>query len=140
MGYTHYFGPTDFKPERFALLTKAAKRVIKIVEEEMKVPLAYDLDEADRPPVCEGDTIRFNGIDADGYETFVLRAIGKWSFCKTARKPYDVATVAILCLAKHYNKNLDIGSDGDGSDWEKGLALARRIEPECQLPLTPEED
>lgn len=144
MGYTHYFGPTDFKPTDFKLLIVKSREVIRIVTEEMEIPLAYEYDETDKPPVCEGETIRFNGVDDDGHETFMLEQNSKWTFCKTACKPYDIAVVAILCLAHHYtNYNgsvaLHVSSDGDVSDWEDGLELARRIEPNCQMPFVDEE-
>ncbi len=140
MGYTHYFGPTKFKPNDFALVVIASKEVIRIVTEEMDVPLVYECDETDKPPVCEGEVIRFNGADDDGHETFMLEQNSKWTFCKTARKPYDIAVVAILCLAYHYahydGNILDVSSDGDADDWEAGLDLAKRIEPECVLPIS----
>ena len=134
MGHTHYFGPTNFKPADFQLVVKASREVIRIVTEEMKIPLVYELDETDKPPVCEGEMIQFNGPDDEGHETFILNQNGGRDFCKTARKPYDIAVVAILCLAHHQDNSFEPGSDGDAEDWEEGLALARRINPDCQMP------
>lgn len=134
MGYTHYFGPKSFKPAEFNSIVKASKEVIRIVTEEMKIPIVYEYDETDKPPVCEGELIRFNGADDDGHETFSLDVNNGRDFCKTARKPYDIAVTAVLCLAHHYG-GLDVASDGDPEDWEDGLALAQRIEPKCVMPI-----
>lgn len=71
-----------------------------------------------------------------GHETFYLEP-GQTGFtsCKTAQKPYDVAVVAILCLAEFYSEGTyGVQSDGGPADWEEGLALARQIEPKCPLP------
>jgi hypothetical protein len=137
MGYTHYFGPTKFSPKQFALVVAASAQVIKIVTEEMKIPLPWELDEPTKVAQCADSTIRFNGLEDDGHETFILSANDRWSFCKTAQKPYDIAVVAILCLAEHYGGAIQsISSDGDADDWAEGLELARRIEPTCELPST----
>lgn len=135
MGYTHYYGPTDFTPKQFKLVVEASAQVIQIVTEEMKVPLAFECDEPDKKPQCGDMTVRFNGIGGDGHETFMLHPNDRWSFCKTAQKPYDIAVVAILCLAEHYGGGKQsVSSDGSAKDWEDGLALAQRIEPKCKLP------
>lgn len=45
--------------------------------------------------------IRFNGVEDDGHETFYLpKKKRSFNFCKTARKPYDIA-VAMVLLACH---------------------------------------
>lgn len=135
MGYTHYYGPTKFTPQEFKLVVSASAEVIEIVTKEMKIPLPWESDEPDKAAQCVDETIRFNGLGANGHETFMLNARDSWQFCKTARKPYDIAVVAILCLADHFSgRRHEISSDGDPEDWEYGLALARRIVPECKLP------
>lgn len=137
MGYTHYYGPTKFSPKQFALVVKASAQVIEIVTEEMKIPLPFECDQPDKAAQCGDETVRFNGLDENGHETFILIANDRWSFCKTAMKPYDIAVVAILCLAEHYGgAGQSVSSDGDADDWAEGLALAQRIEPSCKLPST----
>ncbi len=50
-----------------------------------------------------------------------------FNFCKTARKPYDEIVTAILAVVDKLAPGaLEIGSDGDESDWEEGLALAKK--------------
>lgn len=54
----------------------------------------------------------------------------KWTFCKTARKPYDVAVTAIgCCLESIWPNYFEFTSDGHLNDWQAGLALARQALP-----------
>ena len=51
---------------------------------------------------------------------------GAFSFCKTARKEYDIIVVAILCAIEQIygNELVKISSDGDmKTDWAAGRAL-----------------
>jgi len=76
--------------------------------------------------------IRFNGVGNDGHETFILKksSIGselpllesdQFNFCKTARKPYDLAVGLVLLVAKNHSPNsIRVSSDGDWeSDWKE---------------------
>jgi hypothetical protein len=55
----------------------------------------------------------------------------KWTFCKTAEKPYDVAVTAIGCyLETMWPQYFEFSSDGGADDWQAGLALACRAMPE----------
>src|SRR5205823_9190589 len=54
-----------------------------------------------------------------------------WDFCKTARKPYDLAVTAALsylCTVPD-PAAFTASSDGDGKDFLEGLAEARRALP-----------
>lgn len=96
--------------------------------------LAFEYDEPEREPVFSENLIRFNGVGDEGHETFVVTPSARdFEFCKTARKPYDTAVVAILCLLHHHTE-IEVSSDGVPEDWWRGLEFARRIEPACQLP------
>lgn len=96
--------------------------------------VAYEYDEPDREPVFSETEIRFNGVGDNGHETFYLSPeMRDFEFCKTACKPYDTAVVAVLCLLAHHT-DVRVSSDGDPSDWEAGLAFAKRIEPGCEIP------
>ena len=132
MGYTHYFGPMSLTADQFLTVSNASKKVVEIATGEMGVSLAYESDEQKRAPELSGDRIRFNGVGDEGHETFILEPTGD-EFCKTARKPYDIAVVAILCLLHHYG-GTSVRSDGSPSDWKDGLALAQRVEPACKMP------
>jgi hypothetical protein len=124
------------------------------------VPVAAEFDTPDAAPELTDAYIRFNGIGEDGHETFCLVAgmarqegcplprerrartlpihPGRFDFCKTARKPYDVLVTAVLWIA-HEEYGLRVSSDGtmepDGlpagsygyvDEWAAGHALAAR--------------
>lgn len=69
------------------------------------------------------DLITFNGIGDAAHETMWFDRKGDgFQFCKTARKPYDIAVIALLLLANRYAPEVwDIGSDGDAKDWQPTL-------------------
>jgi hypothetical protein len=136
MGYTHYFeNKQDCPPEDWAKITDAFKRLqaTAIINNDPLL-IQKECDRAAAPSVNDLE-IRFNGIEDDGHETFMLlRKKKRFNFCKTARKPYDRVVVAVLCLANHFAPDVwDIGSDGNAEDWEAGLALARTVEPNCPM-------
>jgi hypothetical protein len=99
-------------------------------------------------------TERVKKVDEDGqtewtdpdnkdmrHETFVLtRKAGKpntwsqddptlFSFCKTARKPYDLMVQACLILYKYYFPEVEIGSDGENEDWAQAFAFVAEVLP-----------
>ena len=104
--------------------------------EASPIPIAgWDGDVGILPEFLK-DRISFNGVGEDAHETFVLtpKETG-FTFCKTARKPYDTLVVAILCLADlTFPGLLSISSDGDSGDWEEGLLLARLVNPGAVIP------
>lgn len=68
----------------------------------------------------EYPSIVFNGPEElqEDYETFVLCFDGKRNFCKTARKPYDLAVKCLLILADKYGLLDEWSFDGDCEDEE----------------------
>ncbi|PSR27615.1 MAG: hypothetical protein C7B46_19320 [Sulfobacillus benefaciens] len=56
------------------------------------------------------------------YESFRFDRVedARFSFCKTARKPYDVAVTAALIVIKHHLPTVRIMSDGNDDDWADG--------------------
>jgi hypothetical protein len=141
MGYTHYWRQLrDVKGAEWAALVDGAK---KVIEQSAKdgVPLYFEYD-SDMKAIANGDEIRFNGRGDEGHETFLVtrkrRAFEDWerrfprapagtpSFCKTARKPYDRAVVAILAyMSSVLPDAFTVSSDGDPEDWRAGVRLAR---------------
>ena len=95
-----------------------------------KIELAFEFD-VQKPPEVSNEMIRFNGVADEGHETFILfkkKPKGQdggdgqsryFYFCKTARKPYDLAVcLVLLSLANHATKSMKITSDGDwDGDW-----------------------
>ncbi len=126
MGYTHYWTSTRAAtPEEWALVCRAARIIIRLAA-KVRVPLAWEYDEPRKPPQVDGEDIRFNGVEEDGHETFLFsRDRADATFCKTAKKPYDLAVTAILIAADTLAPGVwEISSDGTPEDWAPGLGLA----------------
>lgn len=117
MGYTHYWIRSgSFPRQRFRQFITDVKELIQIMEKEYNIGLT-DL-------ILNDNLVQFNGNE--GHELFRMPRIVKngrvFSFCKTARKPYDLLVKAVLILAKYYFK-IKIHSDGDFSEWAKAIVL-----------------
>lgn len=90
-------------------------------------------------PLLSDHGVGFNGDASRGldHETFAVERFYRpqpwetpdlngchFSFCKTARKPYDLAvTAALLLLQQHFGSAVRVSSDGTPEDWEPALAL-----------------
>jgi len=129
MGYTHYW----YRPEKLdADKFKKASKDCSLLAKSLNIPVQFEYD-IDEPPVFSENTIRFNGIEEDGHETFSVEQLfqpsfrqetdGKlFTFCKTARKPYDTLVTGCLTILKHYfGDDFIVKSDGRQSDWEDGV-------------------
>lgn len=139
MGYTHYFyQQRDVTAKEWVALCEQVQALIKSVSNEIPVRFEYESVE---PPLINDDLIRFNGVEDDGHETFVLSRFkqpkkdyvsqedydkdGSFAFCKTARKPYDTVVTATLLAAMRVAKGAwRVGSDGDADEWFEGFELA----------------
>lgn len=125
MGYTHYWRIYKIAtPDQSLAIITAAKKVFSMCEHEGVVLVNDDFG---GPPKAETDVIRFNGVGKNEHETFLINLIKetKFDFCKTAHKPYDVAVTAILSICKDVLGNaINVSSDGDANDWQKGMAMA----------------
>jgi len=145
MGYTHYWtfvAPKTIKGRhieieaKYQLAVRQCQRIVKAYNKEVK---DLDLKHPDRLSGYSAHTkindylgLEFNGTGDAGHETFSLR--DHWSkneagnLCKTNAKAYDVVVVACLITLQHYLGDLvEVSSDGDASDWEAGLGLAKRV-------------
>lgn len=110
MGYTHYTGNLKFSDSSWEKLRKDVRKFLKNLPENVKVQREYDNDSR---PLIGKDAIVFNGVGEDGHETFFLTKNGNaFSFCKTARKPYDLAVCGVLMLASVHATSGEISSDG----------------------------
>lgn len=119
MGYTHHYGP---KAETPIADWNRALKTIRAAVKNSEVPLCRIYNDRRRPSLCR-DHILFNGSGVDGHETFaLLRKKQGWSFCKTARKPYDIL-VCVALLALHAECGLSVSSDGSPQDWEAARTL-----------------
>jgi len=148
MGYTHYWyknyeASVETFEEKYAELLPIVKQIVQLgsVYLEGNVSPEY---------------IQLNGRGGDGHETFVWlpgKGVGgmgflmdmkkskeegeaapkfkkgAFSFCKTARKPYDTIVVAILCAIQdiYGDELVKLSSDGDMvTEWAEGRALFER--------------
>ncbi len=51
-----------------------------------------------------------------------------FEFCKTAFKPYDLAVIALLIIAKHYLKEkIKVSSDGTDEQWFDGKFICQNV-------------
>lgn len=120
MGYTQYWRkPNGLDREKFKLYAADVAQLIKGAD-----ILQYESNKAE-PPEVSIEMVHFNGIGDDGHETFLMSPEAEdFSFCKTARKPYDQYVTACLILAKiHFGDAIQVSSDGDYEDWKEGEKL-----------------
>lgn len=140
MGYTHYFKFTKFiTKEQMAEVAERVKDVFgtfPMVTKRLKGP--YGKGE----PIITGRYgISFNG-DAERNEDYEMFAVDaenlEFHFCKTARRPYDLAVcLCLIVLKDNFGDSFDFSSDGaflnykeeDGEiiSAEKNWAKARRL-------------
>lgn len=64
-----------------------------------------------------------------GHETFSLtrKYINESTFCKTARKPYDLMVTACLLLYKYYFNSVTIKTDGTEDDWSEAYKFIASV-------------
>jgi len=74
------------------------------------------------------DTPEHNNL---GHETFSIyrKNYGEnaCSFCKTARKPYDLMVTACLLLYKYYFNSASITTDGTEDDWSEAYKFIASV-------------
>lgn len=142
MGYTHYWriNPIKGKAEKQEkAYQNAIKKCQKIVSEYNKAVKSIDPKDERRLSGYSAHTkvgqyggLNFNGVGNLSHEDFSFREHFRensdFDFCKTARKPYDVVVTACLIVMKHYLKDgINVSSDGDASEWNDGLELAKKV-------------
>jgi hypothetical protein len=131
VGYTHYWERPPHLPARpFARAVADCQRVLP----QTNVPLAGS--DGTGPPDLRPDAIIFNGVGTAMYETFDMRLEEKaprdgkrlvFSFCKTERRPYDLAVqVALIVFKHHLVRQLRVTSDGDEADWDAARRLCQQ--------------
>lgn len=135
MGYTHYFEQKKaFTTPEWTNITTATNLILKELPSDMICG-----SDGRGDPIVSKVEIAFNGNAEDDrcHESFVITKAKNpdFNFCKTARKEYDVAVVAVLCIVEHFAPGkLDIGSDGCHAEWAEGLALAQKVIPAAKIP------
>lgn len=139
MGYTHYWTQKrNFTREEWADVHEHIGAILKDVQHIQGIALASMNGDANTSPEFFPTYIGFNGVGDDAHESFKINFKRKkeWEggriggdFCKTARKPYDLAVTACLSYLSSVVETHDVTSDGDGTDWLDGVEEARRAVP-----------
>lgn len=129
MGYTHYFKQNKpVSDEQWNAFEKDAKVVIDHVQNKLGIVL---ISNDSNGVIINNERINLNGDESRDldHETFFLEKDYKeFNFCKTARKPYDLAVCSLLLLAhEHMNGHHDIGSDGNFDEWQDAMELNAKL-------------
>jgi hypothetical protein len=134
MGYTHYFPQSrSFDAREWQQVKEDCKKIIASCIGQ-SIPLQYEFNDS-RPVVINENHVRFNGVGNDGHETFFVskkmthrdyedKSQPAFQFCKTARKPYDLAVCLCLLRIKAIAPDA-IGLSSDGS-WDGEWVTARQ--------------
>ena len=116
MGYTHYWRLNrDLTAAETVAVSKGARKILRAVRADgIELQFAY----GDKSKgFVQPDGVFFNGTGDYSHEDFVFLFQGHEAFCKTARKPYDAAVVAILAMIKRLVPDaIDLSSDGTDND------------------------
>ena len=137
MGYTHYFTPKKVTQEKWNEFVEECNLLNKNLPTHSESAGGYFKDE--KLIICGGNgadipifnktEVWFNGDERNGldHETFyITRNNDDWSFCKTARKPYDLLVCAVL-IAAHNILGYEVTSDGDLEDWKEAIDLYSEV-------------
>jgi len=133
MGYTHYWRINGaMNAEVFAIFSRECEVLAKV----SGIPIANGAGEIGTIPEFSKELVSFNGIGKDSHETFYFNITGEgFNFCKTQEKPYDELVTACLILLKYYFSFVEVSSDGDKEDWQKGVQLFRKVFPYREIGI-----
>ena len=122
MGYTHYWFDRPETLENYGTLCEDVDKIgvycnnvgIKLAGYGVSLDGYYE-----GAPLHNSEFISFNGVGENGHETLHLPKNSKnpfsdsSSFCKTARKPYDLAVCLVLLRMAEIVPGFTFESDGD---------------------------
>ena len=162
----YWHRPENLDPRRYTRFREDVAKLLASLPEHTGSAGGYYTDDdlivcgsdGTGDPIITDELVSFNGNapvagDADtgdlSHETFYVPRVyepqdwqrpdrqGRYfDFCKTARKPYDMAVTAAL-IALHYHfptPEVEISSDGTAEDWQQGLAFCRATLGYGKLP------
>lgn len=123
MGYTHYcYKPMELPVTQWEMFIGDFNKVLPNFKHLLDV-------NTDQKLVVNDTEIFFNGIGENSHETFHFPRVededDAFSFCKTARKPYDIAVCSALIIAVKRFSNVKVSSDGDINDWKDAMNLCQ---------------
>lgn len=119
MGYTHYWNlkkkPSNYK-EGWLNVQLDIQKILRVKSND----IILRGGDGSGSPEFTNEFICFNGDGSKGldHETFYFDGVTDFSFCKTARKPYDLIVCLILISLKNNIEGFDFSSDGDKEEWE----------------------
>lgn len=142
MGYSHYwYRPPSIPRKQFDRFTTFASAILAALPEVApdgggtEKPLVL-VPNAPDTHIVQRDVVAFEGGAGLGYETFVVDRVvprstyrppsaGGLAFecCKTARRPYDLAVVAMICALLDAVPAARAESDGSVHDRAGGIRL-----------------
>ena len=113
MGYTNYFEGNGKVADE--VQKKAFDTIIKLCMDHKDILAG---GHGDGEPELTQECICINGKDEESHEIFLVqKELVEYSFCKTARLPYDLVVMASLIILKYYYGDA-IKIDSDGIDFE----------------------
>jgi hypothetical protein len=136
MGYTHYWYVKNMWAVEQALpqVARDLKRLLP------QLPPLAGWDGTGAPTIDDRE-IAFNGVEPDDYESFSLVSSpegytptekGLFGFCKTERRPYDLAVQVALVLLKWHSEAIapdavEVASDGNLADWRRACQVVESL-------------
>jgi hypothetical protein len=101
MGYTHYWDHTEaFTTDEWNQITDKVNKIVNWCQNN-KIPLQYEYDMV-MPVLNDSHQIRFNGVEDDGHETFMIKRVPSktWDFCKQHVSPMMLLLDAVSSFSK----------------------------------------
>lgn len=132
MGYTHYWNQSDtITPADWIEFAEGCERLIVLATERGIVLKDWTGDAG--VPIVNGAEVSFNGSGDDSHESFRIERRpdpDDFTFCKTARKDYDLVVAAVLTyLDSILPGTVYVTSDGSLENYRDALDLARLAWP-----------
>ena len=165
MGYCHHWCVGDIEPLRFELIVSDMKKLIPHLPNLCNVDGVGEPTFSDSLIEFNGDIEcghkeesmykDYDGLNMSiketqewykarpcfgegdcSHEPFMLACKRlDWDMTKTNRKPYDLAVMSCLIIAKHYlGGKLEIGTDGTMEDWNPARELCMLRLGYCDMP------
>jgi hypothetical protein len=135
MGYTHYwYRKPEIPAETFARIRDDFARLLpELAQRGVRLGDAWGKGQ----PVVNDEAIAFNGAKPEDYESFYLEPHSQerrderglcFAFCKTARRPYDLAVTACLIVFRHHIQGEgEVHTDGMDAEWSAARDLCQRV-------------
>jgi hypothetical protein len=114
MGYTHYWRQSeDFTDDQWSAICKDTRKILTYCRKQ-GIAIQYECDDTRIRSCVTKSEIHFNGAGSDGCETFYIQFGNPrdFNFCKTERRPYDLAVCLCLLRISHHCSAFSISSDG----------------------------